>query len=191
MVHRSRRVEFVSDIKSIAVTTDVPRTDMRQDRKTSTLGILTAAILLAWSAYAAHRVLQNRVANSNVSHRMHGDPQSESYPFVLSHSICDWRGKVRIVLLHRFTHPVNTANGLPFHWLDRLAIDRDGSKLDELRIRGQLVWVDPSCTQFFLATDDQILCTSKQIGDSGSAFTSADEAWGIATSLSSVSIWEP
>jgi hypothetical protein len=121
---------------------------------------------------------------------MRGDAQSTSYPVVLSHSILNSNGNPRIVLLHRLTKPMATKQS-PFTWLNRLAIDPDGSTLEELRVNGETVWVDPSQTKFFFASDDQPPHFALGGKDCVSSLAAPDDVWVTATSLQSRRIGEP
>jgi hypothetical protein len=165
------------------------RAEMKS-RKTTSIVLAALAILLGWSASVVVNAARYQIANSNVSHQMRGDAQSTSYPVILSHSILNSEGKPRIVLLHKLTEPVGPGDQPPFSWLDRLAIDPDGSKLQELQVRGEAIWVDPSRTQFFYATDGKPPHCSHGAVDCVSSFTAPEDVWITATSLQSRRIGE-
>ncbi|KAA5536085.1 hypothetical protein FYK55_28230 [Roseiconus nitratireducens] len=161
-----------------------------KNRNAALIALAALVLLLGWSAYVVVDAARHRIANSNVSHQMRGDAQSASYPVVLSHSILNSAGEPRIVLLHRLTKPMRPANGPPFKWINRLAINPDGSKLEELRVCGDLVWVHPSGIQFYFTTDDQPLHFSCGDEDSVSSLASPEDLWTTATSLQSHRVGE-
>ena len=156
-----------------------------KSRKTTSIVLAALAILLGWSTYIVVDAARHRIANSNVSHQMRGDAQSTLYPVVLSHSILNSEGKPRIVLLHKLTETLGPGDPPPFSWIDRLAIDPKGSKLKELQVAGEAVWVDPSQTQFFHATDRKPPQRSYGAVDCVSSLMSPDDVWITATSLQS------
>ncbi len=156
-------------------------------KRPALLLILTAslAVAIGLSVFLVVNAARHRTANSNVSHRVQGDAKSSTYPVFLSHAILDSEGKPRIVMLHRLTRPGAPVDPPPFSWVDRIAIDPNGSKLLELSVAGEPVWVNPARTQFFLATDDNPPERADAEGDCVSHSMSPREVWRTASALES------
>lgn len=154
-------------------------------RSTSLIFFASLAVAIGLSVYLAVKASRHRIANANVSHRVQGDAKSSTYPVFLSHSILDSEGKPRIVMLHRLTRPAASIDPPPFSWVDRIAIDPNGSKLLELSVAGEPVWVNPARTQFFLATDDNPPERADAEADCVSHSMSPREVWTTASALQS------
>jgi hypothetical protein len=109
--------------------------------------------LVAWSSVVLYSVVCSDIAQRNVSHTSHGTNQPGIFPSVTSHSILDYNGTPKLVMLHKLTKPLPPAVPNCFFWVDLIAIDPHDDRL-ECKIDGTQVRIAPNQLQIFFAVDD-------------------------------------
>jgi hypothetical protein len=87
-----------------------------------------------------------------VSHVYQVPGELTTFPAVVGHTIVDRNGVARIVMLQKLTEPRHPNDPVAFHWVDLIAIDPNGKRLNCI-VDGDRVRIDRGVQIFFVTND--------------------------------------